>query len=352
MSAFNNQGVARDIRFHIRRAGLGIAEHAFKRVGYFARIEHVQLEKLRLGILLAAAQDLLADLELICRARPHQDRASAARLNSDRGVGVFFLENGCQGFGVACRHSVDFQEGFTINHLSLISLLDVNFFQDLLCLGNLVSRPGDQDGVEALVDGDVMHADFGRGRCRLGGHGGVTATTATKASATAAKSSPKGERLGLGHPIQFLRVAQQLFQNLLRLAGLNVSAFVSQRDGLALLHRFIILKSLDDPFQVSHRVLQHKLIGFGHSHCRAEGSHHLVDFLDFVLGYQCLERHRVELFHAQHIDIVDATFLALLIEVIVDLAGTHHDAPDRPVGDELDLLIREELGVVPEQTVE
>ena len=233
---------------------------------------------------------MLTDRELICRARPHQDRASAARLNSDGGVGVFFLENGCQGFGVACRHSVDFQEGFTINHLSLISLLDVNFFQDLPCLGNLVSRPGDQDGVEALVDGDVMHADFGRGRRRLGGHGRVTTTAATKASTAAAKSSPKGEWLGLRHPIQFLRVAQQLFQNLLRLAGLNVSAFVSQRDGLALLHRFIILKSLDNPFQVSHRVLQHELIGFGHSHGRAERSHHLVDFLDLVLGHQCLER--------------------------------------------------------------
>src|SRR5215470_7579558 len=70
------------------------------------------------------------------------------------------------------------------------------------------------------------------------------------------------------------------------------------------------------------------------------------------LLHQRLERHRIELLDAQQVDVVDAAFLALLVEVVVDLARAHHHAADLVVGGELDLLVRKQLGVVPKQPME
>ena len=55
---------------------------------------------------------------------------------------------------------------------------------------------------------------------------------------------------------------------------------------------------------------------------------------------QRLGRERIELLDAQQIDVVDAALLALLVEIVIDLAGAQHDAADLVVGDELDLLVR------------
>ena len=70
------------------------------------------------------------------------------------------------------------------------------------------------------------------------------------------------------------------------------------------------------------------------------------------LGHQRLDRERIELLDAQQIDVVDAALLALLVEVVIDLAGAQHDAADLVVGDELDLLVGQQLRVVPQQPVE
>ena len=56
--------------------------------------------------------------------------------------------------------------------------------------------------------------------------------------------------------------------------------------------------------------------------------------------HQRLDRERIELLDAQQIDVVDAALLALLVEIVIDLAGAQHDAADLVVGDELDLLVR------------
>src|SRR5258708_1709211 len=70
------------------------------------------------------------------------------------------------------------------------------------------------------------------------------------------------------------------------------------------------------------------------------------------LLHQRLERHRIELLDAQEINVVDAPLLALLVEIVIDLARAHHHAPDLVVGDELDLLVREQLRIVPQQAME
>src|SRR4051812_6819879 len=70
------------------------------------------------------------------------------------------------------------------------------------------------------------------------------------------------------------------------------------------------------------------------------------------LGYQRLQRHRIELLDAHDIDVVDAALLALLIEVVIDLARTQNDAPDLVVRDELDLLVRQHLGIIVKQAME
>ena len=69
-------------------------------------------------------------------------------------------------------------------------------------------------------------------------------------------------------------------------------------------------------------------------------------------GDQRLGRERIELLDAQQIDVVDAALLALLVEIVIDLAGAQHDAADLVVGDELDLLVRQILRIVPQQAVE
>src|SRR4051794_27231780 len=51
-----------------------------------------------------------------------------------------------------------------------------------------------------------------------------------------------------------------------------------------------------------------------------------------------LERERVELLDAQQIDVVDAALLALVVEIVIDLAGTDDDTADLLVLGELDLL--------------
>src|SRR5580704_5576074 len=70
------------------------------------------------------------------------------------------------------------------------------------------------------------------------------------------------------------------------------------------------------------------------------------------LQHQRLGGERIELLDAQQIDVVDAALLALLVEIVIDLAGTDDDAAHVVVGGELDLLVRQHLGVVPQQPVE
>ena len=63
-------------------------------------------------------------------------------------------------------------------------------------------------------------------------------------------------------------------------------------------------------------------------------------------------RERIELFDAQQIDIVDAALLALFQEVVIDLAGTHHDAADLGILLQLDRTVLDHLGVIPQQAME
>src|SRR5215470_18609802 len=42
-------------------------------------------------------------------------------------------------------------------------------------------------------------------------------------------------------------------------------------------------------------------------------------------GHQRLGRERIELLDAQEIDVVDAAALALIVEIVIDLAGTQDD---------------------------
>ena len=53
-------------------------------------------------------------------------------------------------------------------------------------------------------------------------------------------------------------------------------------------------------------------------------------------------RERIELLDAHQVDVVDAALLALLIEVVIDLAGAQHDALDLRIGDDL-AFVPEEL---------
>ena len=69
-------------------------------------------------------------------------------------------------------------------------------------------------------------------------------------------------------------------------------------------------------------------------------------------GDQRLGRERIKLLNAQEIDVIDATLLALLVKIVIDLAGAEHDAADLVVDHEFDLLVRQHLGVVPQQAVE
>ena len=62
-------------------------------------------------------------------------------------------------------------------------------------------------------------------------------------------------------------------------------------------------------------------------------------------------RERIELFHTQQIDVVDAALVALFQKVEVDLAGTHHDALDLVVGSQLGVRVAL-LRIVPKDAVE
>ena len=70
------------------------------------------------------------------------------------------------------------------------------------------------------------------------------------------------------------------------------------------------------------------------------------------LGDQRLGRERIELLDAQQVDVVDAALLALLVEVVIDLARAQHDAADLRILDQLDRLVGQQLRVVPQQAVE
>ena len=59
------------------------------------------------------------------------------------------------------------------------------------------------------------------------------------------------------------------------------------------------------------------------------------------LGDQRLGRERIELLDAQQVDVVDAALLALLVEVVIDLARAQHDAADLRILDQLDRLVAE-----------
>ena len=80
--------------------------------------------------------------------------------------------------------------------------------------------------------------------------------------------------------------------------------------------------------------------------------HHLGVAEARQLGDQRLGRERIELFDAQQVDVVDAALLALLVEVVIDLARAQHDAADLVVLDQLDRLVGPQLGIVPQQPVE
>jgi hypothetical protein len=70
--------------------------------------------------------------------------------------------------------------------------------------------------------------------------------------------------------------------------------------------------------------------------------------------HQRLHRERIELFEAQEIDVVDAALLALIEQVVIDLARAEHDAADLR-SSPLSLIVvlpPVELGVVPEHAVE
>src|SRR3974390_2798093 len=56
------------------------------------------------------------------------------------------------------------------------------------------------------------------------------------------------------------------------------------------------------------------------------------------LHHQRLGRKRVELLDAEQVDVVDAALFALLIEVVIDLAGAYDDAANLIVGNELDFF--------------
>ena len=67
---------------------------------------------------------------------------------------------------------------------------------------------------------------------------------------------------------------------------------------------------------------------------------------------QRLQRERIELLDPQQIDVVDAALLALLVEVVIDLARAQDDAADLVVLGELDLLALVRLRMIPQQAME
>src|ERR1700733_7707988 len=68
--------------------------------------------------------------------------------------------------------------------------------------------------------------------------------------------------------------------------------------------------------------------------------------------HQRLQRHRIKLLDAHDVDIVDAAFLALVVDVVIDLARTQHAATDLVIAHELDLFVGLHRRVIVEQSVE
>src|SRR4051812_14201102 len=60
-------------------------------------------------------------------------------------------------------------------------------------------------------------------------------------------------------------------------------------------------------------------------------------------GHQCLGREGIQLLDAQDVDVVDAALLALLVDIVIDLAGTQDDTADLVVGLQFDLLVGQQL---------
>src|ERR1700734_1938527 len=66
---------------------------------------------------------------------------------------------------------------------------------------------------------------------------------------------------------------------------------------------------------------------------------------------QRLDRERIELLHPEQVDIVDTALLALVVEIVVDLARADDNATDLVILGELDLFTLMGLRVIPQQAV-
>src|SRR3984885_1361388 len=66
---------------------------------------------------------------------------------------------------------------------------------------------------------------------------------------------------------------------------------------------------------------------------------------------QRLDRERIKLLDPEQVDVVDPALLALIVEIVVDLARTDDNAADLVVLGELDLFALMRLRVIPQQAV-
>ncbi|QTK80393.1 hypothetical protein AT6N2_C2847 [Agrobacterium tumefaciens] len=102
-----------------------------------------------------------------------------------------------------------------------------------------------------------------------------------------------------------------------------------------------------DPFQVriDERPRTHVLRLFlAPDHLRIAETRQLVD--------ERLGRERIELFDAQQIDIVNTALFTLFEQIIIDLARAHDDAANLRILLQLDRAVLDDLGIVPQETVE
>src|SRR5262249_4527110 len=79
--------------------------------------------------------------------------------------------------------------------------------------------------------------------------------------------------------------------------------------------------------------------------------HHLCLLKTRKFGNQRFCREWVKLLETQNIDVIDTALLALIIEIVIDIARADHDAADLVVGDKLDLTIRQLYRVIPKQSM-
>src|SRR5262249_62100576 len=77
------------------------------------------------------------------------------------------------------------------------------------------------------------------------------------------------------------------------------------------------------------------------------GIHETHKLLDHAEG-----RERINLLKPEQIYIFYPALLALLVEIVINLAGAEHHPPDLGVRNELDRLVRQELRIVPQKAVE